>query len=197
MLIDAAEQLNFLPVQDCVHIDSIAAQSIRPNSSALSEMSCGDMEIDGVVVRILVYRILSGSVLSLGRCHRAQKRIARTKDIFIACVVISTFGEVIFYQDSAALKALTRDQSDNCIPQTILQRVPLGEVVNAFGPFGMRDRRVCSRRASLESPTYFGEERQLETGRCLQSGVQRVPRSSCWRGQHFRPSGLKGACAGG
>jgi hypothetical protein len=104
VLIDAAEQLNFLPVQDCVHIDSIAAQSIRPNSSALSEMSCGDMEIDGVVVRILVYRILSGSVLSLGRCHRAQKRIARTKDIFIACVVISTFGEVIFYQDFRSIE---------------------------------------------------------------------------------------------
>ena len=82
VLIDAAEQLNFLPVQDCVRIDSFAARSIEPNSSALSKMSCGDMDINGVVVRILVYRILSGSVLSLGRCDRAQKKDRENEGYF-------------------------------------------------------------------------------------------------------------------
>ena len=74
MLIDAAEQLNFLPVQDCVRIDSFTAQTIDPNSGALSKMSCGNMDIHGVVVRILVYGMLFRLVFSLGRCDRAQKK---------------------------------------------------------------------------------------------------------------------------
>jgi hypothetical protein len=68
VLIDSAEQLNFPTVQGCIRIDSFTTQSIDPNSCARSEMSCGNMDLDGVVVRILVYGVLSGSVLTLGGC---------------------------------------------------------------------------------------------------------------------------------
>ncbi len=63
-LIDGAEQFNFFPVQDCIHIDSLTARRIGPNRSAHSKMRCGDVDLDGVVIRILVYQVLS-SLLSL------------------------------------------------------------------------------------------------------------------------------------
>jgi len=91
VLIDAAEQLNFLPVQDCVRIDSFAARSIEPNSSALSEMSCGDMDINGVVVLILVYRILSGRYFPWADAIEHRKRTGRTKHIFIDCEIRRNF----------------------------------------------------------------------------------------------------------
>ena len=101
MLIDAAEQLNFLPVQDRVRIDSFAARSIEPNSGALSKMRCGDMDLNGVVVRILAYRKL---YFPWADTIEHRKGIGRTKGIFIDCEIRRSFC-----QDFAALTALTRD----------------------------------------------------------------------------------------
>ena len=101
VLIDAAEQLNFLPVQDRVRIDSFAARSIEPNSGALSKMRCGDMDLNGVVVRILAYRKL---YFPWADTIEHRKGIGRTKGIFIDCEIRRNFR-----QDFAALKALTCD----------------------------------------------------------------------------------------